>query len=218
MRRRTLGGPTCYYCVTDGARSKKSRRATAQLPQKCPSYSDFGAWLSNADLCRPARARRATEFEVSRNLQGTWLQSAGAGRGGNSTAWRDGGMPASRAFIVHQAQFLLQLLVIPQSRSGAWPVGLTASAWLRRALGNPVFHWLRFSARPLDERPVFPVRLRLPILSMRGPDANRSEPRRQLPLRSIAPSDICPSGVRQRERALLRRHGLVVPIPARQLR
>ena len=73
------------------------------------------------------------------------------------------------SFVVAQAEFLFQFLVIPFDDAAMFgQVHEFHQDDIGRKSGQPVFGWFRFPGWPFDQQPFFQMRFRSPVVAMRG--------------------------------------------------
>src|SRR3954452_2664452 len=123
------------------------------------------------------------------------------------------------ALVVAQSQLLLQLLVVAFHVPAEF--GLIDQRPQGAALGQraqPVSGRFPRAVRPLDQEPFFLADLPAPVIAMRGAYPHPAKPRTQRSACALAPAEGAESGGGQGAGQLLDRDGLMVRIPAQQLR
>src|SRR3954451_13393567 len=123
------------------------------------------------------------------------------------------------SFVVPEAQFLFQLLIIaldPPAQFGQ--IDQAIERHVRRNGGQPVFGGLALTLGPFDQQPFLVPRLGPPLVAVGGPHPNPGKARGQRTRAPFAPGDRLPAGRRQAERQRLDAYRLVLTVAAHQLR
>lgn len=104
----------------------------------------------------------------------------------------------SPPFIVAQAKLLLELAIIPLDAPAELGRGHEiAPRRVRRKRGQPVFERLGIAFGPLDQQPFLGARPGEIVIPRSGSDAQGSEARGEIDVRSFAPCDAVPGLGRQ---------------------
>src|SRR4051794_28007093 len=108
------------------------------------------------------------------------------------------------SFVVPEAQFLFQLLIIaldPPAQFGQ--IDQAIERHVRRNGGQPVFGGLGLTLGPFDQQPFLVPRLGPPLVAVGGPHPNPGKARDQRARTSLAPGNRLPAFRRQAERKRL---------------
>ena len=119
------------------------------------------------------------------------------------------------AFVVTEADLLLELLVIPLDAPAQ--LGLVDEVDERRVLGQggePVFGRFALALWPFDQEPFRWSRCGAPVVPMRRPDAQGGEAGGERSVRALPPGDDVPGAPWQGLRQLFGRNRLVLGIAA----
>ena len=114
-------------------------------------------------------------------------------------------------FIVSQAQFLFQLLVIALDAPAQFgQIDQAIEGHVRRDGGQPIFGGLGLTLGPFDQQPFLIPRLGPPLVTMGCPHPNPGKARGQRSRTSLAPGNRLPACRRQAERKRLDANRMVL--------
>src|SRR3954451_13859675 len=123
------------------------------------------------------------------------------------------------SFVVPEAQFLFQLLIIALDPPTQFrEIDQAIERHVRRDGGQPVFGGLGLTLGPFDRQPLLAQRLAPPLVTMGRPHPNPVEARDQRARTSLAPENRLPAFRRQAERKRLDANRTVLGVAAHQLR
>ena len=112
----------------------------------------------------------------------------------------------SAAFIVPEAEFLLELLVVAlDAPAQLGEIDQAVERDVVRKGGEPVFGWLALALGPLDQQPLFRSALGELVIAMGDANPHPGEARGQPIGRAFAPGDHAPGPLGQAKRQLLGR-------------
>src|SRR3954452_18731424 len=123
------------------------------------------------------------------------------------------------SFVVPEAQFLFQLLVIaldPPAQFGQ--IDQAIERHVRWESGKPILGGFGVALGPFDQQPFLVARFGPPIITMGCPHPNPSKARGQRARASLAPGDRLPACRRQAERKRLDANRTMLGVAAHQLR
>src|SRR3954449_3216478 len=122
------------------------------------------------------------------------------------------------SFVVPEAEFLFQLLVIALDPPTQFrEIDQAIEGHVRREGGQPVFGGLGLTLGPFDQQPFLLPRLGPPLVAVGGPHPNPGKARGQRSRASLAPANPLPVRRRQTERKRLDTNWTVLGVAAHEL-